>query len=87
DIQFLVNVADGVSTTENCSYDEGLGIEACKMWHAKEVAGDLNKSLQKDKDIGAIGNTIDELNAIEETGYSGEIDLKETLVGLDKKMQ
>ncbi|PEP40453.1 replicative DNA helicase [Bacillus pseudomycoides] len=87
DIQFLVNLAEGVSTTKNFSYHEGLVIEAWKMRHAQEVAGDLYKRLQKDKDIGAIGNTIDELNAIEETGYSGEFDLKETLVGLYKKMQ
>lgn len=57
------------------------------MRHAQEVAGDLYNRLQKDKDISAISNTIDELNAIEETGYSGEFDLKETLVGLYKKMQ
>ncbi|AIK36852.1 replicative DNA helicase [Bacillus pseudomycoides] len=86
-IQFLVNLAESVSTTKNFSYHEGLVIEAWKMRHAQEVAGDLYKRLQKDKDISAISNTIDELNAIEETGYSGEFDLKETLVGLYKKMQ
>ncbi|PEI43789.1 replicative DNA helicase [Bacillus pseudomycoides] len=86
-IQFLVNLAEGVSTTKNFSYHESLVIEAWKMRHAQEVAGDLYKRLQKDKDISAISNTIDELNAIEETGYSGEFDLKETLVDLYKKMQ
>ncbi|PEA84737.1 replicative DNA helicase [Bacillus pseudomycoides] len=86
-IQILVNLADSVSTTKNFSYHEGLVIEAWKMRHAQEVAGDLYKRLQKDRDISVISNTIDELNAIEETGYSGEFDLKETLVGLYKKMQ
>ncbi|MGG3519528.1 replicative DNA helicase [Bacillus pseudomycoides] len=86
-IQFLVNLAEGVSTTKNFSYHEDLVIEAWKMRHAQEVAGDLYKRLQKDRDISVISNTIDELNAIEETGYSGEFDLKETLVGLYKKMQ
>ncbi|MBC6972584.1 replicative DNA helicase [Bacillus sp. Xin] len=86
-IQFLVNLAEGVATTKNFTYHEGLVIEAWKMRHAQEVAGDLYKRLQKDKDISVISDTIDELNAIEETGYSGEFDLKETLVGLYKKMQ
>ncbi|WP_410985641.1 replicative DNA helicase [Bacillus cereus] len=86
-IQFLVNLAESVSTTKNFSYHEGLVIEAWKMRHAQEVAGDLYKRLQKDKDISAISNTIDELNAIEETGYSGEFDLKGPLVDLYKKMQ
>ncbi|MCI0764681.1 replicative DNA helicase [Bacillus sp. TL12] len=86
-IQFLVNLAESVSTTKNFSYHEGLVIEAWKMRHAQEVAGDLYKRLQRDKDISVISNTIDELNAIEETGYSGEFDLKEKLVGLYKKMQ
>ncbi|PEP87512.1 replicative DNA helicase [Bacillus pseudomycoides] len=86
-IQFLVNLAEGVSTTKNFSYHEDLVIEAWKMRHAQEVAGDLYRRLQKDRDISVISNTIDELNAIEETGYSGEFDLKETLVGLYKKMQ
>ncbi|EMA6341712.1 MULTISPECIES: replicative DNA helicase [Bacillus cereus group] len=86
-IQFFVNLTESVSTTKNFSYHEGLVIEAWKMRHAQEVAGNLYNRLQKDKDISAISKTIDELSAIEETGYANDFDLKGTLVDLYKKMQ
>ncbi len=53
----------------------------------KEVAGNLYNRLQQDKDMSAISTSIDELSAIEETGYSDEFNLKETLVDLYKEMQ
>ncbi|PHA00917.1 replicative DNA helicase [Bacillus pseudomycoides] len=86
-IDFFANLVDSVPTTKNFSYHEGLIIESWKMRHAQEVAGDLYKRIQSEKDISAISNTVDQLTAIEETGYSEEFDLKETLVDLYKEMQ
>ncbi|ENQ3106549.1 replicative DNA helicase [Bacillus cereus] len=86
-IDFLANLVDSVPTTKNFSYHEGLIIESWKMRHAQEVAGDLYKRIQSEKGISAISNTVDQLTAIEETGYSDEFDLKETLVDLYKEMQ
>ncbi|KEK25718.1 replicative DNA helicase [Bacillus gaemokensis] len=86
-IDFFINLADSVPTTKNFSYHEGLVIESWKMRHAQEVAGNLYNRIQNDKDISAISNTVDQLNAIEETGYSEEFDLNGTLVDLYKEMQ
>ncbi|MDC2864679.1 replicative DNA helicase [Bacillus sp. BP-3] len=86
-VEFFVNLTEVVSTTKNFSYHEGLVIEAWKMRHAQEVVVNLYNNLKNDKDISAISNTIDELNAIEETGYAGEFDLRGTLVELYQKMQ
>ncbi|MCR8856518.1 replicative DNA helicase [Bacillus pseudomycoides] len=86
-IAFFVNLTEVISTTKNFSYHESLVIEVWKMRHAQEVAGNLYNRLQKDKDISAISNTIDELSTIEETGYSEDFNLRETLVDLYKKMQ
>ncbi|WP_242294605.1 replicative DNA helicase [Bacillus cereus group sp. BfR-BA-01381] len=86
-IEFFVNLTEVVTTTKNFSYHEGLVIEAWKMRHAQEVAGNLYNRLQQDRDMSAIGTSIDELSAIEETGYSDEFNLKDTLVDLYKNMQ
>ena len=86
-IEFFVNLTEVVTTTKNFSYHEGLVIEAWKMRHAQEVAGNLYNRLQQDRDMSAISTSIDELSAIEETGYSDEFNLKDTLVDLYKNMQ
>ncbi|EOP68317.1 replicative DNA helicase [Bacillus cereus VDM006] len=86
-IEFFINLTEVISTTKNFSYHEGLVIEAWKMRHVQEVAGNLYNRLQKDKDISAISNTVDQLNAIEEIGYSEGFDLKGTLVDLYEEMQ
>ncbi|RHW05562.1 replicative DNA helicase [Bacillus cereus] len=86
-IEFFVNLTEVVTTTKNFAYHEGLVIEAWKMRHAQEVAGNLYNRLQQDRDMSAISTSIDELSAIEETGYSDEFNLKDTLVDLYKNMQ
>ncbi|MED1404298.1 replicative DNA helicase [Bacillus mycoides] len=86
-ITFFLNLTEIISATKNFSYHESLVIEAWKMRHAQEVAGNLYNGLQQDKDMSVISKSIDELSAIEETGYSDDFNLKETLVDLYKKMQ
>ena len=85
-MEYLVNMIEGVPTTTNFSYYEGLVRNAWKMNQAGSVAHSMCERLLVEKDEKVIGETITRLCELEEVDCTLDFDLKDTLVDLYEEL-
>lgn len=85
-MEYLVNMIEGVPTTTNFSYYEGLVRNAWKMNQAGSVAHSMCERLLAEKDEKVIGETITRLCELEEVDCTLDFDLKDTLVDLYEEL-
>ncbi|SDZ07546.1 replicative DNA helicase [Bacillus sp. 166amftsu] len=85
-MEYLVNMIEGVPTTTNFFYYEGLVRNAWKMNQAGSVAHSMCERLLAEKDEKVIGETITRLCELEEVDCTLDFDLKDTLVDLYEEL-
>lgn len=85
-MEYFVNIIEGVPTTANFSYYEGLVWSAWKMNRAGSAAHSMCERLLAEKDEKIIGETITTLCELEEVDRTLDFDLKDTLVGLYEEL-
>lgn len=85
-MEYFIALIEGVPTTANFSYYEGLVRGAWKMYQAGVLGHKMGERLIAEKDEKIIGETITELCELEEKDCVCEFDLKDALVGLYEEL-
>lgn len=81
-LEYFIGLMDGVPTTSNFSYYEGLVRGAWKMYQAGVLGHKMGERLIAEKNEKIIGETITALCELEEKDCVCEFDLKDALVDL-----
>ena len=85
-MEYFIGLMDGVPTTANFSYYEGLVRGAWKMYQAGVLGHKMGERLIAEKSEKVIGETITALCELEEKDSVCEFDLKDALVGLYEEL-
>ncbi|HDR3524584.1 replicative DNA helicase [Bacillus pacificus] len=85
-MEYFIGLMDGVPTTANFSYYEGLVRGAWKMYQAGVLGHKMGERLIAEKSEKIIGETITALCELEEKDCVCEFDLKDALVDLYEEL-
>lgn len=85
-MEYFIALIEGVPTTANFSYYEGLVRGAWKMYQAGVLGNKMGERLIAEKNEKIIGETITALCELEEKDCVCEFDLKDALVGLYEEL-
>lgn len=85
-MEYFIGLMDGVPTTSNFSYYEGLVRGAWKMYQAGVLGHKMGERLIAEKSEKVIGETITALCELEEKDSVCEFDLKDALVDLYEEL-
>ncbi|WP_278002808.1 DnaB-like helicase N-terminal domain-containing protein, partial [Bacillus thuringiensis] len=85
-MEYFIGLMDGVPTTANFSYYEGLVRGAWKMYQAGVLGHKMGERLIAEKNEKVIGETITALCELEEKDCVCEFDLKDALVDLYEEL-
>ena len=85
-MEYFIGLMDGVPTTSNFSYYEGLVRGAWKMYQAGVLGHKMGERLIAEKSEKIIGETITALCELEEKDCVCEFDLKDALVDLYEEL-
>ena len=85
-MEYFIGLMDGVPTTSNFSYYEGLVRGAWKMYQAGVLGHKMGERLIAEKSEKIIGETITALCELEEKDSVCEFDLKDALVNLYEEL-